>query len=261
MMYTQFDADPVLGVNNILEQRQRRQHPRATARTTLGSSPSRPTHPPAVSPSGSPTSQPGDQNNLTINPVYTTGANPVVDPNATMTAIQNALQSDVQQVGINWPTRPAAAAQAGFEGPITVRLLSDQDVSDRMGTYWDLSPYGIDTSQYVYEITFIGEVHNTRDGHRSPAGQCDWNALMRARQARPPRAPIFVNEIPADAGTADDERLDRHDLQRQLRRGLHPERTSTRKGSSPTTRSSLPAYPAVSDTGVVSTTSAPRSPT
>ena len=53
-----------------------------------------------------------------------------------------------------------SGGRASYNGPVTVRLMSDQEVLDRQGTYWDLGP-DVDTSQYVYEISFMGEVHNT----------------------------------------------------------------------------------------------------
>ncbi len=77
--------------------------------------------------------------------------------------------------------QPAVLDRPDGTGPVSVRLLTRPEVTDRQGTYWDLAPDGVNTTQYVYEISFLGEVHDTSISHRAVAG--NWNTLTDQRRA------------------------------------------------------------------------------
>ncbi len=86
---------------------------------------------------------------VTITPVYT-GDPVVIDAAKTVDAIDNALQA---ALGVNWP-------EDDYLGSVYVRLVSADEVAARDGTYWAFD--GVDTdAQYVYEVTFIGEAHDS----------------------------------------------------------------------------------------------------
>ena len=101
----------------------------------------------------------GDSVDVTITPVYFPNGGPV-DPVATTQVIHDAL-SALSIVGINWPQ--AGFGQA-FEGPIEVRWMSAGELAQLVGTAWDPATHGINTNFYVYEITFMGELHDTQIG-------------------------------------------------------------------------------------------------
>ncbi|MDZ7616183.1 MAG: hypothetical protein U1E05_04215, partial [Patescibacteria group bacterium] len=79
----------------------------------------------------------------------------------TAEAIRSAL-AGLQRTGVNWP-------YDDFEGPIDVRIVSAAEIQSRLGTRWDLTPGGVNLAgtggstytDYVFEITFQGEVHDT----------------------------------------------------------------------------------------------------
>ena len=139
----------------------------------------------------------------------------MIDPAQTQKAIQSALQGAVQEVGINWAT----TANGGvWEGPVTVRLLSDQEVELRAGigspsqtpTYWDLSQDGVTfdgtgtPQQWVYEVTFQGEAHDTSMSLEPSAGKHDLEPACRStsavRRCRRP-IPCLSSETTGTEGT------------------------------------------------------------
>ncbi|MCD4728414.1 MAG: hypothetical protein K8R46_12175 [Pirellulales bacterium] len=140
--------------------------------------------------------------NFNITPVYTEGDNPVVNAEATRRAIEGALKADVEQLGINWPTKENSDNRAFFDGPVKARLMTDQEVLDRQGTYWDLGP-GVDTTQYVYEISLMGEVHSTGISIGPNSSNSKWNELKVKSGDKdvPAPAPAFVQITTADPGT------------------------------------------------------------
>ena len=249
VMYTQFDADPVLGTDNILSSDNIVNTTRdGTNDRWLISIPSDAT-------SGSFNIQLTNEATtrnvvLTINPVYTTGSNPVVDPTGTLKAIQSAIQSAIQEVGINWPTAQNSNNLGGYPGPINVRLISDQEITEREGTHWDLTPYGIDTTQYVYEILFIGEVHNTEMNIVAQPGNPKWNQLMVNQGGTTVAAPdpLFVEETPATPGTYD------HDASIGMTANgnfviAYTQSDQDSFGDASTDQVMFQTYPAVSDSG------------
>ena len=138
----------------------------------------------------------GRYRDLPIAPVYF--ANGAIDPNATRDSIQATLNADVEELGINWPTDKNSGGRADYNGPVTVRLMSDQEVTDRQGTYWDLGS-DVTTAQYVYEISFMGEVHNTEiDLSPSPG---NWNGLKVGTVRRRPLRSSSKKPRPARAST------------------------------------------------------------
>lgn len=94
---------------------------------------------------------------ITIAPVYFPNSGPV-NPTQTRDAIETALRA-AQRTGTNWPYN-------FFEGPVTVRLISNAEKIYRDGTPYDLDNVGLFPSiapnDYLYEITFQGEVHDTQ---------------------------------------------------------------------------------------------------
>ncbi len=200
IMYAQFDADPILGPQNVLASDNVVNEQRDGTNTryvltlekniTSGDFTLRITN--------------GlNREDITIAPVYTDAEPPAIDAEQTRGTILAALQACVQELGINWPTEANGGGQNGWLGPVTVRLLSDQEIIDREGTYWDLDPYGVSTSQYVYEVTFLGEVHNTTITLGPPPGSTDWNQLEipSGDDTVPAPNPLFVVETSADTGT------------------------------------------------------------
>ncbi len=153
-----------------------------------------------------------DHQDITINPVYTTGDNPVIDPTGTRAAILSALQGAVQEVGINWATEANGGVWAG---PVTVRLLSDQQVIAQEGTGAGtdavLGPVSDGVSfdqagnpqQYVYEVTFQGEAHDTSLSINPPPGSTTWNTLQinNGSQTVPAPDPVFTSETNGTPGT------------------------------------------------------------
>jgi hypothetical protein len=94
----------------------------------------------------------GIKASVSITPVFF--ANGAIDSVNTGIAIQTAL-AGLSNVGINWPA-PA------YGGPVAVSLLTPSDLALLAGTAWDPAAQGINTSSnFVYEITFQGEVHDT----------------------------------------------------------------------------------------------------
>ena len=213
IMYAQFDADPTLGpknelasdnvVNNQRDGTNQQILITLTKNITSGSFTIRITN----------NNNSYDHQDITINPVYTTGANPVIDPTGTRAAILSALQGAVQEVGINWATEANGGVWAG---PVTVRLLSDQQVIAQEGTgapgqtpYWDLLSDGVsfdqagNPQQYVYEVTFQGEAHDTSLSINPPPGSTTWNTLQinNGSQTVPAPDPVFTSETNGTPGT------------------------------------------------------------
>ena len=98
---------------------------------------------------------------VVINPVYFPNGGPI-DPVKTMQAIHDAL-SAATIVGKNWPqTGYGTGGYTGsvFEGPISVTEI-DGNLSRLKGTAWDPLTQGMPDGQYIYEIVFLGEVHDS----------------------------------------------------------------------------------------------------
>ena len=99
--------------------------------------------------------------------VYTNGA---FDPYLTMLSIHDKLSnlSVLWKPAIldtpAWPQAGGSYTAGAFEGTVDIRQLGDTEVDDRETTPWDLSSYGIDSSYAVYEITFMGTVHDVDIG-------------------------------------------------------------------------------------------------
>ena len=102
---------------------------------------------------------------VAINPVYLTVNGKVVgvDPVNTAKAIQTALDA-APRVGKNWSTATY------YEGPVTVQWIQNPaafsgDVSDDPAatTPWSF-PTSVTTGQYVFEVTFQGEMHDANVG-------------------------------------------------------------------------------------------------
>jgi hypothetical protein len=80
---------------------------------------------------------------LEIEPVYIDGDPPILDPDGTTDAIQAALD--------NSPV---------FSGNAIVRRISNAELNLRRDTYWELD-YNTQSPQYVWEITFLNNCHDT----------------------------------------------------------------------------------------------------
>ncbi len=200
VMYTQFDADPravanILAADNVVNTQRDGTNSRWTIsidkRVTTGSFQIRVTN-----------GTTGRAEDLTVTPAYTQGQNPVIDPVPTQRAIEAALKTLIQELGINWPTAANSGDRANFDGPVKVRLMSDQEILDRQGTYWDLGS-SVNTGEYVYEISLMGEVHNTEITIQPNPGNPQWNQLKIGQADAPP--PVFVEMTSAFSGT------DQHD--------------------------------------------------
>ena len=116
-------------------------------------------------------------------------------------------------MGINWATTTNGGL---WSGPVTVRLLSDPEVQLREGSgagqtpYWDLSSDGVtydgagNPQQYVYEVTFQGEAHDTSLSINPPPGNATWNQLQISQggQTVPAPNPVFTSETNGTEGTS-----------------------------------------------------------
>ncbi|MEN6407451.1 MAG: leishmanolysin-related zinc metalloendopeptidase [Thermoguttaceae bacterium] len=94
---------------------------------------------------------------VVITPAFYPNGGPI-DPDKTIKIIHDTL-SALPTMGVNWPQKDFTHL---FEGSLQVRLLSTAELTTRTGTNWDSTAYGIDGSSYVYEITFLGELHDSR---------------------------------------------------------------------------------------------------
>ena len=116
----------------------------------------------------------GQYRDISITPVFYDADPSLVNPYDTIKVIHDALTT-AGLLGIDWPE--TANFNGPFDGPVSVRLLSvplqdpntgaysaTGELADRLGTAWDPTTAGIDTSMIVYEITFMGEVHDTYVG-------------------------------------------------------------------------------------------------
>jgi len=96
----------------------------------------------------------GDFEDVTVNVVTQNGVLMAWD---TAEAINDALEA-ATLTGINWPEGIPV-----YEGPIDVRVLSTEfwnaELLARQGTDWEL-PFVLDTD-YIFEVTFQGELHDT----------------------------------------------------------------------------------------------------
>ncbi len=98
---------------------------------------------------------------LTIQPAFY--ASGPVDPDATLKVIDDTLEA-AANVGINWP-------EDAHYGPVNVQLVNNPfnptdknlsgDFNEELGSPWDPSAHGINSTFYVYQITFQGETHDT----------------------------------------------------------------------------------------------------
>jgi len=94
-------------------------------------------------------------------------ANGVFQPDDTTEVIAAGLEA-AARTGTNWPESDFY----GYEGPIDVRLLSQDEIiarqqavlEDGITRPWDLSIFGVDSNDWVWEVTFQGEVHDTLMG-------------------------------------------------------------------------------------------------
>ena len=103
---------------------------------------------------------------VVITPVFYPNGGPV-NPDATVQVIFNALQS-LSIVGKDWPSVPVfpfGETPDDIQGAtVQVRLVPASELTARAGTAWDPTTAGIFTNFYVYEITFLGELHDTQIG-------------------------------------------------------------------------------------------------
>ncbi len=125
IMYSQYDADPALGIQNVLysDQIANAQRDGVNQRDIITIAKDASSGNFIVRVTNANTNVYQD---ITIAPVFMTVSPtlpPVVDPVATRDAIQNALNACVAELGINWPT-PDNGGQQGQLGPVTVRLLN-----------------------------------------------------------------------------------------------------------------------------------------
>jgi len=155
-LFSQFDADPVSGLyttmfsDNVLNAQRDGHNDRwllkLDGNATQGDFTIRLYH----------SWRPGFED-ITVTPVYFPNNGPV-NPYQTRTAIETALRG-AQRTGINWPYN-------FFEGPVTVRLISNFEKDYRDNTPYDLDNVGlfptIAPNDLLYEITFQGEVHDTQ---------------------------------------------------------------------------------------------------
>ncbi len=123
IMSSQYDADPLLGVVNILNSdtivNNQRDGNNQRDIITIAKDASSGNFIVRVT-----NGTTGVYQDISIAPVYMSVSPtlpPVVDPNATATAIQNALNACTNELGINWPTQ---ANGGNYSGPVTVRLLN-----------------------------------------------------------------------------------------------------------------------------------------
>ncbi|MBN2477131.1 MAG: proprotein convertase P-domain-containing protein [Pirellulales bacterium] len=102
--------------------------------------------------------------------------NDVFDPVDTARNIEVALEENASRTGIQWEY-PEQADSTPYSGPVTVRPLysyggigMDDELTIRDGTPWDLTPEdpfggmdleGPQATDFYFEITFQGEVHDT----------------------------------------------------------------------------------------------------
>ncbi|MBN1394651.1 MAG: trypsin-like serine protease, partial [Pirellulales bacterium] len=115
-----------------------------------------------------------------VEPVYVPyGEDQIIDPGGTLGAIQAALDSS-----------------AYLYGNCIVRMISEDELDLREDTYWELE-YD-PTQQYVYEITFIGQLHDTPIGFA--AASVDLIMIVGDDEVPAP-APIAEMYVQGDVGT------------------------------------------------------------
>ncbi len=208
VMYSQFDANPNLGPQNVLGSDNVVNATRdgTNYRTTLtldfnvtsGSFQLL-----VVGPGGA-------QKVVTIDPVYTPGDPPLIDPAATAQVIQSTLSDPNlrEELGMYWPDQQDGGQNSG---PVIVRLMAPVEVAVRNGmypgqagpTYWELlDPMGNPINPnitYTYEIYFLGESHESSVG-LIPIS----SSLMDtdfAGGTYPAAAPLMIDETFATPGT------------------------------------------------------------
>ena len=158
VMYSSFDADPLDSILNILDSdsvvnanrdgSNQRYILTIPTSSTGGSFNIRMTHPSV-----------GGFEQITFNPTYT---NQTLNVGQTRENLEAALRG-MARTGVNWP-------YSTFEGPVSVRVIQNgfgtfsQEVTNRIGTPWDLITRGVSSTEAVFEITFQGEVHDTAVG-------------------------------------------------------------------------------------------------
>ncbi|MCC6124849.1 MAG: hypothetical protein IT426_07805 [Pirellulales bacterium] len=172
VMFTQFDADPVLGPQNVLNtdnivnaQRDGSNNVYVVALDQFATD-------------GSIVLVLGGVS-ITIDPDFS-GPGGTLNPNTTLAEIHNVLTQfsyDLTNNGLNWPEDPWTP-NGIYEGPIDVRLISAAEFAARQGTDWDLQAveptlnafptdigkmngqFQITAAQYFFEITIQGELHD-----------------------------------------------------------------------------------------------------
>ena len=93
-----------------------------------------------------------------ITPAYFPGGG-TVDPVNTGKAIAAAI-AKLTNVGVNWPVAD------GYNGPVMVELVNSPGApagsfSQILGSTWDPTAHGLSAQNYIYRVTFMGEVHDT----------------------------------------------------------------------------------------------------
>ncbi|MCE5303777.1 MAG: hypothetical protein LLF97_11820 [Planctomycetaceae bacterium] len=97
-----------------------------------------------------------------------------LDATKMIAAIEDALRSSavLKILGINWDETLDENDGTRHEGTVSVRLISDAEIAAKANTDWDFSSRGVGDlttpstgapyyASYIYEITFLGESHDT----------------------------------------------------------------------------------------------------
>ena len=192
VMYTQYDAAPNYGAQNVLESDVIVNDQRDGSNSRLIIALDRN----ITSGNFIITVQNGDADPnptaVTITPAYTPGANPVIDPAGTVNNILAALRGVTSELGVNWPLPNLAS-------PVTCRLMSAAEVQERQGTHWDTGLASQANTLWFFEIDFIGEAHDTTITVAPP--NYPWNNLLLPNSVPAP-APNFVTETQGSNGTS-----------------------------------------------------------
>jgi len=147
VMHSQWDADPELGPQNILASDNLtnafRDGHNARFYIGLDETTTGGTFTLQISTAG------GTQNAAVTVATFAGG---IVNTFATAGNIDNALEA-LGNTGVNWP-------EPWFEGPIDVRPVDFFEYNSRLGTPWDLAPLGYLDTDYIFEVTCQGEIHD-----------------------------------------------------------------------------------------------------
>ncbi len=134
---------------------------------------------------------------------FTDGA---FDPALTLEDIHNILSnlSNTGGADANWPQDGGNINNGPFQGTVAVRQLSDEEVLARVGTPWDLSA-DVDpaaaTPYAVYEITFMGELHDTPISLSIRRDQLTYPESTEDPPPENPVSSVCVAETLGDPGT------------------------------------------------------------